>query len=288
MATDFFRVFGSVEWQLSDSLLLNAGALAEHSNADGDSVSPRLMLNWNVAPGHTLRAGASTAFRPPSAYEKFAHVRYFDVNGQNPTGYYTLNDGSLRSEKLFSQELGYYFAPAGNQFSGDLRLFQEQITDGIAHTDVHPQSYLNIQNDDITGVEWQLNWVPTAATRLLLSQTWTDIHVNSTVGADAAWRTAHGAPRYAASLALMHRFEGGWNLSLMQQVADDVALMSTSNRRWLFSMQRTDLRLAKEFHLAGSKAELAMVVQNLGDPYQDGDHKFVFNRRAMVTLKIEK
>jgi hypothetical protein len=84
----------------------------------------------------------------------------------------------------------------------------------------------------------------------------------------------------------MHRFDGGWQLSAMHQLADDVALMSISGNEWLFSMQRTDLRLAKELRLAGQNAELSFVVQNLGQPYQDGDWKFVFRQRALLSLKI--
>ena len=85
----------------------------------------------------------------------------------------------------------------------------------------------------------------------------------------------------------MQSFDAGWHLTLMQQVADDVALMSISDNQWLFSMQRTDLRLSRDLQLGGRKAELAVVVQNMGNPYQDGDRKFYFNRRAMLTLKIE-
>ena len=97
----------------------------------------------------------------------------------------------------------------------------------------------------------------------------------------------HGAPRYAASLTLMHHFEGGWQLALMHQQADDVALMSISDSPYLFSMQRTDVRLAKDLVIGGHKAQLGLVVQNLGDPYQDGDYKFLFRRRAMLSLKID-
>ena len=291
--TDFYRLFGSAEWHLTDALLLNAGALAEHSDADGNSVSPRLMLNWRVAPGHTLRAGASTAFRPPSAYEKWGQVQYRDVNGQNPTGYYSYNNGTLVPEKLFSQELGYYFAPAASRISADLRVFNEQISDGIGHTEAsiipgqQPQYNLNGQNNQITGAELQLNWNPGADTRVFLSQTWTDIHVSTSTGNEAAYRTAHGAPRYAASLTLMHSFDAGWHLSVMHQQADDVALMSISDNKWLFSMQRTDLRLARDLRLGSKKAELGLVLQNLGDAYQDGDQKFRFRQQAMLTLKIE-
>ncbi len=291
--TDFYRLFGSAEWRLSDSLLLNAGALAEHSDADGDSLSPRLMLNWRVAPGHTLRAGASTAFRPPSAYEKYGQVLYVDAQRQYPTGHFIFNNGTLVPEKLFSQELGYYFAPLNSAFSGDVRVFQEQITDGISHTEngiipgIQPQYNLNRTQDQISGMELQVNWVPAPATRVFLSQTWTAIDVSASSGVESQFRTAHGAPRYAASLVVMHSFANGWHASVMHQVADDVALMSISDNQWLFSMQRTDLRLAKDLRLGGYKSELAAVLQNLGEPYQDGDHKYYFNRRALMTLKIE-
>ena len=292
-STDFYRLFGSAEWRLSEALLLNAGALAEHSDMDGDSVSPRLMLNWRVAPGHTLRAGASTAFRPPSAYEKWGQVQYRDANGQNPTGYYSFNNGSLVPERLISQELGYYFAPADTPLSGDVRIFNEQITDGISHTEegvipgVRPQRNLNLTQDQINGVELQMHWQPSPATRVFLTQTWTDIHVSAATGVESQYRISHGAPRYAASLTLMHSFAAGWHASVMHQQTDDVALMSISDNKWLFSMQRTDLRLAKDLHLGGKKAELAVVLQNLGDPYQDGDQKFRFQQRALLTLKIE-
>jgi iron complex outermembrane receptor protein len=292
VSTDFYRLFGSAEWRITDSLLLNAGALAEHSDADGASFSPRLMFNWHAAPGHTLRAGTSTAFRPPGAFERLGQVQFLDANGQNPTGYFTYNDGTLQPEKLLSQELGYYLAPPGSRFSGDVRLFNERITDGIGHTEnnipvTSPLHNLNGQSNEISGIELQLNWEPDPATRVFLSQNWTHNHVSTSIEAAPDFRTAHGAPRYSASLALMHRFDAGWQLSLMHQVADDVALMSISGNPWLFSMQRTDVRLARDFILGGKKAELGVVVQNLGDPYQDGDRKYLFKQRAMLTFKIE-
>jgi iron complex outermembrane receptor protein len=293
VSTSYYRLFGSAEWRLTDAVTLNSGALAEHSDIAGDSLSPRLMLNWHLMPGHTLRAGASTAFRPPSAFEKYGRVQYYDINGQNPTGYYTFNNGTLLPEKLFSQELGYYFAPPASTFSGDVRLFQEHITDGISATEVSiipgvtPRHSLNGQDLLIQGFELQANWALSHATQVHLTQSWTDIQVNSSPGVETQYRAEHGAPRYAASLALMHSFAQGTRLSLMHQQVDDVALMSISDNKWLFSMQRTDLRLAQDLRIAGKKAELAVVVQNLGEPYQDGDWKFRFKQRAMLNLKIE-
>ena len=293
-STDFVRLFGSAEWRLSDALLLNAGALAESSNIAGDSLSPRVMLNWRVAPGHTLRAGASTAFRPPSAFEKYGQVQYYDVSHQYATGYFSYNNGTLIPEKLFSRELGYHFAQRESAVSGDMRIFSEHISDGITGTTqrvipgLQPSTTLNGQDYRMDGVELQADWALAPATKLFLAQTWTSIAVNASPGGGSTWfRTEHGAPRYAASLTLMHSFAQGLHVSVMHQQADDVALMSISDSPWLFSMQRTDVRLAQEFRMAGKKAELSLVLQNLGDAYQDGDWKFQFNRRALVSLKFE-
>ncbi len=294
VSSDFFRLFGSAEWRLSDALLLNAGALAENSTIAGDSLSPRVMLNWHLQPGHTLRAGMSTAFRPPSAFEKFAQVQYYTLDRKLATGYFILNDGTLVSEKLFSRELGYHFAPAQSAFNGDVRVFNENISDGISATPARngfgfpPRSSLNGQDYRIDGVELQGQWNLGPQTQLLLSQTWTTIGVNASPGGNSVqFRTEHGAPRYAVSLTLMHSFAQGLHLSVMHQQADDVALMSITDHPWLFSMQRTDLRLAKDLRIAGKKAELSFMVQNLGEPYQDSDWQFRFNRRAMVSLTFE-
>ena len=294
VTTDFTRVFGSAEWRLNDALLLNAGALGEHSTIAGDSLSPRVMLNWHLLPGHTLRAGMSTAFRPPSAFEKFGQVQYYDLSRQYATGYFSYNNGTLISEKLLSRELGYHMAPREAAVSADVRVFSEHISDGItATTDrngigLPPRTTLNGDDYRIEGVELQADWAPSPATRLFLTQTWTSIAVNASPGGGSTrFRTEHGAPRYAASLTLMHSFAQDLHLSLMHQVADDVALMSISDSPWLFSMQRTDVRLAQDLRIAGKKAELSFVLQNLGEPYQDGDWKFRFNRRAMASLKFE-
>jgi len=293
ISSTYYRLFGSAEWRLSERWLLNAGALAESNDMSGNSLSPRLMLNWQLAPGHSLRMGASTAFRPPSAFEKYGRVQYVDANGQNPTGYYTYNNGSVGAEKLFSRELGYNLDLPTLHLGGDVRVFDEQISNAIVTNPVaiipgvQPQFTANAQDDQITGVEMQTNWTPRPDTKVFLTQTWTQIHVSSSPSEDLLFRAEHGAPRYAFSLTLMHDFSNGLHLSVMQQASDDMALMSDSGSYSLFSMQRTDLRLAKDLRLGGKKAMLALVLQNLGNPYQDGDWKFRFERRAMLTLKIE-
>lgn len=275
----FSRLFGNVEWRLDPQWVLNAGAMVEHSNMGGDTVSPRLMLNWHVAAGHTLRAGVSSAFRPPSAYEKYASVRYYDVNGQNPITTVKSN-GTVGPEKIYTRELGYNFSLNHNIWSGDIRLFEERITDGIERpANLSPEEYQNIENVNITGAEYQVQWRPALDTQVFFTQTWTDI-------ADSTrFKTSHGAARYAASLALMHTLPAGVMVSLMHQQSEDIGLMSGNNQR--YALARTDVRMAKALRLGKQKAELAFTVQNLDQPYRDGDRKFLFDRRAFVSLRVD-
>lgn len=284
VSTDFHRVFGNAEWRLSPAVILNAGLMGEHSDIGGDSASPRVMLNWHVVDGHTLRAGVSRAFRPPSAFEKYGDVKYYDTNGANPLTFVASN-GQVKSERVETRELGYYMNLPTVGLSGDLRLFDERISDGIVCLLVIPQNCVNKENYAITGAEYQITWKPGVDTLVFFNQTWTNI-------ADATdFRTLHGAPKFAGSLTVMHTLASGIALSLMHQRTEEVALMSNDSGgvlNPLWSMGRTDVRIAKPFRVGKTRAELALTIQNLDMPYRDGDTKFFFDRRALVSLRFEQ
>ncbi|MEN9437715.1 MAG: hypothetical protein RIR09_2370 [Pseudomonadota bacterium] len=296
VSTDFVRLFGNAEWRMSPAWILNAGLMAEHSDIGGDSASPRIMLNWHVAQGHTLRAGISNGFRPPSAFEKYGRVRYYGFDGSLLL---TTVDakGNVGSERIDSHELGYNWSVPSGSVSADVRFYNERISDSISvvFNDPYgpnasvPIDYVNLDNYTVTGSELQLNWRPTRSTHVFTTHAWTDI---SGV-ADAVskfdthpFRVSHGAPRYAGSLTVMHTFDTGIAVSLMHQQTDETALMSNGQDN-LFSMSRTDIRLAKAFRIGRSKAELAVTGQNVGVPYHDGDRKYFFDTRTLVTLRIE-
>ena len=71
----------------------------------------------------------------------------------------------------------------------------------------------------------------------------------------------------------------------MHQQAEDIGLMSGNNK--LYGVARTDARIARSFLIGKNKAELALTVQNLDQPYRDGDSKFFFDRRAFVSLRMD-
>jgi iron complex outermembrane receptor protein len=190
-------------------------------------------------------------------------------------------------EKIESRELGYNLALPARGLSGDVRVFDERITDGIERPRlvgqpddfVSPNDHLNIQNYRIQGLEHQLQWKPSAPSFLMVTQTWTHIS-----GVEQL-RVLRGAARYAMSLTGSYSLGSGYVVSLMHAQSEDIALMSDNKR--LYNIVRTDLRIAKPFRLSGRKAEISLVVQNLDQPIRDGDQKFFFDRRAFVTVKTE-
>ena len=74
---------------------------------------------------------------------------------------------------------------------------------------------------------------------------------------------------------------------MLHQRAEETALMSNGGTGPLYSMGRTDLRVGKTFKTGRSSTELALTVQNVDIPYRDGDRKFYFDRRTMVTMRFE-
>ncbi|MBK9345253.1 MAG: TonB-dependent receptor [Burkholderiales bacterium] len=290
VTTEYARVFGNAEWRILPTVILNAGALVEQSGLGGDTASPRVMLNWRLGEGHTVRAGVSSGFRPPSATEKFAAVRYYGVDGSllQTTVQAT---GNIAPEYIRSQELGYNLNLPSAGISADLRVFNERVTDSIATVyNSDPIDFGNIDNYRITGAEWQWSWKPTPATHVFFTQTWTDIAgVAPPVDPfdTQGFRVSHGAPRYAGSLSVMHTFGSHVSVSMLHQRAEETALMSNGGTGPLYSMGRTDLRVGKTFKTGRSSTELALTVQNVDIPYRDGDRKFYFDRRTMVTMRFE-
>ena len=76
----------------------------------------------------------------------------------------------------------------------------------------------------------------------------------------------------------------GVDLSLIHHERGRMKLQGSSVQ---FPMRRTDLRIGLPLRFGSQKGDLALVVQNLGSPYQDYNAFFQFQRRAFVTLQLD-
>ena len=106
--------FLSVDWDLTSTLALSAGARAENETLGGSRVSPRLALVWKAGRDRIFRAAFLTSTRSPQIAETSAAF-------QNPTGvtttvpglgtlpvlYQFIPDPNLKPEKTLDYELGY-------------------------------------------------------------------------------------------------------------------------------------------------------------------------------------
>ncbi|NMM15219.1 MAG: TonB-dependent receptor [Rhodoferax sp.] len=285
--TEFSRLFANAEWRLARDLVLNAGSMFEHSSVSGDSLAPRLMLNWHVAEGQTLRAGVSQANRPPSTFEKFSNVRYASNGVVLQVA--TLSRGNVQPESVLTQEIGYLgdFPKLGASL--DVRAFHEQISGfvrsqpyalppGTALLSKVAADFINTEDLAIHGVEYQLKWRPWRDGQFIFNQAYIDIE---SLDRDTSW----GAPKLASSLTFFQKLPGNLDLSLMHQ--DNSTASPQGSTGDPVAMTRTDLRLGLPLRFGTNRGELALVVQNLGTPYPDFDKSFQFQRRAFVTLRVE-
>lgn len=282
---DFARLFTNVEWRLHPDLLLNAGALMEDSSEAGHNNAPRVMLNWRVAEGHTLRGGISRAFRPPSNYEKYANVRYF-IGGVLADSTDVARGGML-SEKVLVRELGYLAELPENRLSFDLRLFDEHVT-GLVGREPYslPGSggnnqafdFVNDEDFRIHGHEFQLRWKPWTGGQLVYAYA----RVDSTQFYNASFQVGHYGTQ---GLMFMQQLPAGLEFSLIYSEADAGRYPGWDAS--IPAVRRTDLRLAKSLRVAGRPAELALVGQNLGPSYPDFRPELAYPQRVYVQLRVE-
>jgi iron complex outermembrane recepter protein len=289
--TQFTRLFGNAEWRATPDLVVNAGGLLERSSKSGESFAPRLMANWHFTEGQTLRAGISKAYRPPSSFESFSNVRY--TVGSTLFQIASLSRGTAQPESIVARELGYLADLPRQGISLDMRLFQEQIGGIIRRTPyalppgtqllqsaaglAQTNDYANAEDFAIRGLEYQLKWRPWAGAQLMLNQAWTNINSRN-FGASLA------APKLATSVMWTQKLPQGIDLSLIHHDRGPMTLQGSSVR---FPMRRTDVRVGMPLRIGSQKGEVALVVQNLGAPYQEFNASFQFQRRAWVSLQFD-
>ncbi len=278
--TEFTRVFVNAEWRLHPTLVLNAGGTYEDSSISSDVFSPRAMLNWHVQPGHTLRYGLSQAHRTPGFFEQYAKIVYRDLVTGAPLLTTYQATGRLQPEYILARELGY-LGYWGGGTEVDVRVFEEGISGLIKEAQDAPnlpKYFINGEDYTIRGAELQIRWRPWRDAQLHLAHSYTE---STKSLSDAAWQT----PVAITGLLFAQRLPTQLELSLAHYQMDSTQYPSRSARAP--ALHRTDLRLAKGgLRVAGSPAELALVVQNLGPDYPDVMPELTFRRQAYLALRV--
>jgi len=294
------RLFAHVEWQPSPSWTVNSGAMIEHNDLTGTDLAPRLSVSHHFTPNHTVRLGVSRAQRTPTMLEYAANYKeIINTAGAPYVDQQYLSTGGLPPERVTTRELAYLgnFPRFGLAF--DVRLYHEDIRD-IILADNSPTAglpdryYLFLSGNwiDKRGVETQLRW-RYGATQLSLAHSFTQTRDAGGTARDAGRDLKRADPRHTFGGIVAHQFGHGIEGSIGYYYYDDMTPFGNSSD-FIRAYSRKDVRLAKKFKMAAQRGEIALVTQNVGEPYRDFMwdptkplQRNEFKRRTFVTLKTE-
>jgi iron complex outermembrane recepter protein len=265
--------------------LLNAGALTERSNVAGSTTSPRVMINWKAATGHTLRAGTSRALRPPSSFERYANVRYF-LGGTLADSTYVAR-GNVVAEQVYARELGYLAELAERRVVLDVRVFDERVRNFIQEIDYSlpgsggnnlAKDFVNGDPFSIQGYETQLRWKPWPVPGGVRG---------SRLSSGQSYGGSNLVGRYGTQgVMFMQQFPRGWQATLIQHEADaDPSPRATAPGSPAY--HRTDAARGASHAAGWPPGRTGPRGPEPGPSYQDFMPKLLVQTRAYVQLKVE-
>ncbi|QTQ35268.1 Putative TonB-dependent receptor [Aromatoleum petrolei] len=295
------RLFGNFEWRPSDAWTTNLGMTWENDSLSNTSLAPRLAVNHHLSQQQTLRVGLSRAHRIPSLTEAKSREHYGALDTTPfglPFGVIPLEiqrdaSGHLDKEVIDVTEIGYLGDFREQGVFVDVRLFEEKVKDrimpvsltlsppdcevrGLGRLRRRPPEcgsyidYMNAQDLDIRGAEYQLRWSPTGGTQFTLNQSFIaiDSKANAEFSAlgrrDAVKAERHmdnSAPRRATMLRWVQELPAGAEFS--------VAHYRYGRFQWtpntaVKAFNRTDVRVAYPFRIGPTRAEFALTGQGVG------------------------
>ncbi len=279
---DLWRVFGNVEWKPHPDWVVNAGGLFERHSITGGNGSPRLVVNYHLLPGHTLRLGKTSADKQPTLFELRADWR----SGTTPVA---LALGNARPERVYATELGYLGEFPRLGLSADVRVFEEKVRDLLAYQKPCPTCANDIVNKDPSvqrGWETQLRWQPVTGTQILFNHTELRLipDASSTSPQDAGL-----APRHYSTLAWFQRLPADFELSVIHTEMAKYFYVRASDI--IPAYRQTDLRLGRRFMIGATRAEAALTVRAVAGNHLDYVQRsyppMVVDSRAFATLRLE-
>jgi len=277
-----WRLFGQLEWRADEHWIVQGGAMYEKSQLSGNSLTPRVAVNYLITPRHGLRAVYSEAIRSPDMFENNVNWSY-TVKNLSPNRYglqngeyfvKTRGPGNLDQERMRSRELGYngYFSDI--DLSMDVKLFYDEIT-GMISEPLKNNQYIasNANKSRFSGSEAQFDWRMSRRDRLRLTYAYVD-----------AWASNPADSRLTArnsgSAGWLREWGDGWSSALFYY--GDDALNE-------YRYERIDLRLAKRFKVQGSNLELAALWQQRLDdePTTLVQNRYDSRHRLSVSAELE-
>ena len=290
------RIFTHDEWRLAPAALINVGAMVEDDGMGHTNTSPRLAFNYHVTPQHTLRAGASVAYRTPSIFEEHANIAVFYVS-----------KGGLRPEKTISREIGYLGEMGSSGISLDARVYNDLVSD-IIYVDpalgpAWPFSFANLYSANYHGYEGTVKyrWSDSGNVTINFARQFASCEVTGSA-TDPTYIPFYlqpvidecplSVPDYSGSFLLAQQLGNGLQVSAGYYHQGWLKLIGRSDQPSpQTTMNRVDFRISRSFGRATQpgNGEISLVVQNaFQDDYTllsltSETKNIYFNRRAYIS-----
>lgn len=291
-----YRVYGNLEYQLSDSMLLNTGVSYEDNDVNKGEFSPRIGVNVTLAKGHVLRFSVSESWRQPFVAEQLHDVA-LRFNDGSVLEQVQLSPERLDPERLRSYEIGYIGDWLGGKVSTDIKVFREEFEDEVEFvldpfypevaTIFNPGTILDVNggSTDITGVETGIKWELNQETRLWLSYAFSEVDQHCQTLAFRCFHENDATPKHTGSLLVSHDFNRYWQASIGYYYLDEMAWTLWGGDTE--SYDRIDMRIARTLNFSGSDLKLELIGQNLGSDYKEFNQRNVFETRTFVRATVQ-
>jgi iron complex outermembrane receptor protein len=287
-----WRTFANFEWRPQEQWLLQAGGTYEGHSYTGGSFSPRLSANFHITPAHTLRAGVTRSVRAPTFYELRGDTRLFNLTPGVPgvpvgslASWTFLSSGTVKPETMITHEVGYLGRLHAIGLGIDARAFVERMNKRIWFESRSVPGWTAKVNDAINrpgpyihGFEYQFDWRPLPATRLMLAES----HIRIQRGDAAETREA---PFRNTTVTWLQELPAGFDLSLI--ASDSTPYQWAGGGDLLTRARRLDLRLAKAFKFGVNRGEASVTTQAIDGAYPVFKASQRFDRRAFANLRLD-
>ena len=300
------RIFSNVEWRPEHNLIINMGALWEHSQLSGDDLSPRLAVNYLLTPSQSIRFSASHSIRAPVLVENNlnadASIESISIPGLVLNQPLLRTKAGLDPETVDSLEAGYHGLFFNNALTVDLKLFRNEYdnlidTKGLA-TDAtlslfgipiatadlgtKVQTVDNLHYANINGYEIELNYRPDANNLVHLGYAYNHTNVGRITHNDIE-NIRSSVPKDVFNILASHTFDNNLWASIAFYYTSSMEYLDSGNPQG--PLRRLDINTGKSFNLSQrQEIDLSFNLQLALDKNKDYLNEFELDNRAFVEL----
>jgi len=158
-----------LRYEFGRNWIFNTGFMAEFSELEEITFSPRASLTFKPVPNHGIRLGYSQAERTPDIYETERYWietynfygDYRDLDGRKVSSLSKVSttENKLEPEKIVEIDLGYYAKLYSVPITYDLKIFKSELTRLISEPIIYTDFELSNENKlTLSGFEGQLEY----------------------------------------------------------------------------------------------------------------------------------